>query len=354
MKIAQVAPLIESVPPKLYGGTERVVAYLTEELVAQGHDVTLFASGDSCTSARLIPGAPKALRLAGCKDPLPHHIAMLEDVYRRADDFDVIHYHIDYVHYPMSVRQRVPQVTTVHGRLDLPDLVPLYQTFPEVPLVSISQSQRAPMAAANWVATIHHGLPKDVLTYSPGPGSYLAFVGRLSPDKGPDRAIEIAKRCGLPLKIAAKIDPEHLDYYHDQLEPSFAHPLIEYVGEINEAQKNDFLGGALAMLFPISWPEPFGLAMIEAMACGTPVIAFPHGAVPEVMKEGVSGFVVEDVDGAVRAVNQVAGLSRAACRQHFDERFSAERMARDHVALYQRLIGQKMATHAKVRGLSVA
>lgn len=354
MKIAQVAPLIESVPPKLYGGTERVVAYLTEELVAQGHDVTLFASGDSRTSARLIAGAPEALRLAGCKDPLPHHIAMLEDVYRRADDFDVVHYHIDYVHYPMSVRQRVPQVTTLHGRLDLPDLVPLYQTFPEVPVVSISDSQRAPLAAANWMATIYHGLPKDLLAYAAGPGSYLAFVGRLSPDKGPDRAIEIAKRCGLPLKIAAKIDPEHLDYFHDRLEPHFAHPLIEFVGEINETQKNAFLGGAIAMLFPISWPEPFGLAMIEAMACGTPVIAFPHGAVPEVMKNGVSGFVVNDVDSAVRAVGEVQNVSRLGCRRYFEERFSAERMARDHVALYHRLINHRVAAPAKMRGLSVA
>ncbi len=352
MKIAQVAPLFESVPPKLYGGTERAVAYLTEELVAQGHDVTLFASGDSCTSARLIPGTPTALRLAECKDSLPHHICMIEDVFRRSHEFDVIHYHIDHVHLPIAARQGIPYLTTLHGRLDSPDLVPLFQTFYDAPMVSISDSQRQPLSAANWTGTVYHGLPRQLLHCHPDPGSYLAFVGRFSRDKGPDRAIEIARRSGLPIKIAAKVDPNEVSYYHNDVEPLFEDPMVEFVGEINERQKDEFLGGALALLFPIEWPEPFGLAMIEAMACGTPVIAFGHGSVPEIMKDGVSGFVVSNVDEAVAAVAKIPKLSRRGCRQYFESRFTADRMAHDYVEIYRALIENNAGGSVRKSALS--
>jgi glycosyltransferase involved in cell wall biosynthesis len=338
-RIAQVSPLYESVPPKLYGGTERVVSTLTEELVRQEHDVTLFASGDSRTAARLVPCCPRSLRLdAGSVDSLAHHIVMLEEVFSRAREFDIIHFHIDYLHFPVSRRVRIPQVTTLHGRLDLPDLPPLYRTFHDMPLISISDAQRRPLAFANWQRTVLHGMPPDQLSFHAGPGSYLAFLGRISPEKRVDRAIEIAKRVGMPLKIAAKVDKMDKDYFEQQIKPLLDHPLVDFVGEINEQQKDSFLGNAAALLFPIDWPEPFGLVMIEAMACGTPVVAFRHGSVPEVIQPGVSGFIVDDIDAAVTATEKALSLSRRACRDDFEARFTAERMAHDYVAAYEALI----------------
>jgi glycosyltransferase involved in cell wall biosynthesis len=335
VRIAQVSPLYESVPPKLYGGTERVVSFLTEELVRQGHDVTLFASGDSQTSAELVACSPRALRLDdGCVDQLAHHIRMLGEVDARAADFDLVHFHVDYLHFPSSRQRGACHITTLHGRLDIPDLVPVYETFPEMPLISISDSQRRPLPLANWRATVYHGLPPGLFSYNPGPGRYLAFLGRISREKRVDRAIEIATRVGMPLKIAAKVDKADKDYYED-VKPLFDHPLVEFVGEINEAEKNGFLGEAAALLFPIDWPEPFGLVMVEAMACGTPVIAFRHGSVPEVMRDGVSGFVVDSVDEAVAATERALGLPRRRCRDHFEQHFSVERMARDYVEAYR-------------------
>ena len=322
-------------PPKLYGGTERVVSFLTEELVRQGHEVTLFASGDSETSAELVACSPRSLRLdGGCIDQLAHHIRMLGEVEARADEFDLIHFHVDYLHFPSTRQTGACHVTTLHGRLDIPDLVPLYETFPEMPVVSISDAQREPLPFANWRATVYHGLPRDLLTFRPGPGRYLAFLGRISREKRVDRAIEIATRVGMPLKIAAKIASADKDYY-EEVRPLFDHPLVEFVGEINEREKDQFLGEAAALLFPIDWPEPFGLVMVEAMACGTPVIAFRHGSVPEVMRQGVSGFVVDSMDEAVAATQQVLGLSRRRCRDYFEERFGVERMARDYVQVYR-------------------
>jgi len=338
VRIAQVAPLYESVPPLLYGGTERVVSYLTEELVRLGHEVTLFASGDSVTSARLIPACERALRLEDrCRDHLAHQVLMLEEVAKRAASFDVIHYHIDYFHYPLSRRQTAPQLTTLHGRLDLPELAPLYLEFRDMPVVSISDAQRAPLPHAAWLETVHHGLPRDLLRFSPEPGRYLAFVGRTAPEKRLDRAIEIARAAGMELRVAAKVDPEDRAYFKTEIEPLLAEPHVRFVGEIAEHEKSELLGGALALLFPIDWPEPFGLVMIEAMACGTPVIAFPHGSVPEVIEPGVTGLLVEDVAAAAAAVEQVRELDRATCRRVFEARFSAERMARDYLALYERM-----------------
>jgi glycosyltransferase involved in cell wall biosynthesis len=336
LKIAQVSPLYESVPPKMYGGTERVVSFLTEELVAQGHDVTLFASGDSQTTARLVPGSKASLRLSGnCVDHLAHHIAMLDDVMRLAPEFDVIHFHIDYMHFPLSRYCALPSVTTLHGRLDLPDLVPVYKRFSDAPVVSISLAQRKPLPRANWVANIHHGLPADLLTFQPIPGDYLAFLGRISPEKRVDRAIEIARRAGMPLKIAAKIDPVDRAYYESTIKPLLDGPSIEFIGEIGENEKSEFLGNAYAYLFPIDWPEPFGLTMIEAMACGTPSIAFNCGSVPEVMHEGLTGFIVDDINQAVAAVEKISSVERTACRNVFEKRFTATRMAEEYVALYQ-------------------
>jgi glycosyltransferase involved in cell wall biosynthesis len=341
LKIAQVAPLYESVPPQLYGGTERVVSYLTEELVRLGHDVTLFASGDSVTSARLIRCCARSLRLdTVTRDHLAYQVMMLEEVAKRAAHFDVIHYHIDYFHYPLSRRQSAPQLTTLHGRLDLPELAPLYLEYREMPVVSISDAQRTPLPHANWLATVHHGLPPDLLRFSPGPGRYLAFMGRISPEKRLDRAIEIARRAGVELHVAAKVDPVDRAYFEAVIEPLLGGPYVRFVGEIGELDKSEFLGGALALVFPIDWPEPFGLVMIEAMACGTPVIAFPGGSVAEVVEPGVTGLIVGDVAGAVAAVAEVARLDRAACRRAFETRFAAERMARDYVALYERAIGE--------------
>jgi glycosyltransferase involved in cell wall biosynthesis len=337
LKIAQVAPLYESVPPKLYGGTERVVSYLTEALVQAGHDVTLFASGDSETSARLVPCCPKALRLNNyeCNDHLAHHFVMLDEVMRRAEQFDIIHFHIDYMHFPLSKLSGLPQVTTLHGRLDSPDLLPLYRQYKCMPLISISLNQRKPLPWAHWIGNVYHGLPMDLLPLGNGSGKYLAFLGRISPEKRVDRAIKIAKAVGMPLKIAAKVDPADRVYYEREIKPLLNAPGVEFIGEINEQQKGDFLGNAYAYLFPIDWPEPFGLTMIESMACGTPTIAFRCGSVPEIIRDRVSGYIVDSIDQAVQAVAQAATIDRAACRAEFEQRFSAGRMARDYVKLYE-------------------
>ena len=350
MKIAQIAPLAESCPPQLYGGTERIVSYLTEALVKKGHEVTLFASGDSRTSAQLVSCTPMALRLnPAVRDPIPYHVMMLEEVRRRAGDFDVLHFHMDFLHYPLFREMADRTVTTLHGRLDLSDLQPFYAAFPELPLVSISDAQRAPMPPVNWVGTVHHGLPVNQLPFMARPkGDYLAFLGRISPEKRPDRAIEIAAKAGMKLKIAAKIDQVDRAYWDETIAPMIAaNSGVEYVGEINERQKASFLGNARALLFPIDWPEPFGLVMIEAMACGTPVIAFPCGSVPEVVEDGVTGAIVQSEDAAVAALARVADLDRAACRRAFEERFTAARMARDYVALYRKVALQPRLAPAR-------
>jgi glycosyltransferase involved in cell wall biosynthesis len=354
MRIAQVAPLYESVPPKLYGGTERVVSSLTEELVAQGHDVTLYASGDSVSSARLMAMSPESLRLAtNSKDHIAHHILMLDQVFSDKDNFDIVHFHIDYLHYLLSRRYGLTHLTTLHGRLDIPDLQPLYRNFYDMPVVSISDAQRAPLPWVNWQGTVHHGLALDAFIPYDMPGKYLAFLGRISPEKGVDQAIEIAKRAGMPLKIAAKVDRADQDYFASVIKPLLHHPLVEFIGEIGPAEKNDFLGNAYALLFPINWPEPFGLVMIEAMGCGTPVIAHPRGSVPEVMEDGVTGFVVPDVDAAVRALRRVPQLNRLDIRRRFEQRFSASRMARDYVAIYEQLIGEETRALKFTEGMSV-
>jgi glycosyltransferase involved in cell wall biosynthesis len=339
VRIAQVSPLYESVPPKFYGGTERVVSYLTEELVRQGHEVTLFASADSTTDAQLVPCSPMALRLDERSiDTLAHHVVMLERVFSQARRFDVIHFHVDYVHFPLSRRHHTPQLTTLHGRLDIADLVPLYREFPEMPVVSISKSQRQPLPWVNWLGTVHHGLPPERYPFRGGPGQYLAFLGRISPEKRVDRAVEIAKRLGMPLRIAAKVDRMDREYYQKEIVPLLQHPLVEYLGELGEADKAEFLGNAYALLFPIDWPEPFGMVMIEAMACGTPVVAFRRGSVSEILEPEVTGFIVEDLDQAVEATRSVGQLSRLRCRQAFEARFTAERMAHDYLDLYRRLL----------------
>jgi glycosyltransferase involved in cell wall biosynthesis len=350
MRIAQVAPLYESVPPKLYGGTERVVSHLTEELVRQGHDVTLFASGDSQTAARLVSPTASALRLTEKSvDPLANHILMLEMVAQEAGCFDVIHYHIDHLHFPLSRRLKVPHVTTLHGRLDLPELPALFREFRDVPVVSISDAQRRPLPVANWQATVHHGLPLDLHTLRDarrdagptGAGGYLAFLGRICPEKRVDRAIEIARRVGRKLKIAAKIDKADRDYFHEEIEHLFADPLVEYVGEVGDVDKDGFLGNASVLLFPIDWPEPFGLVMIEAMACGTPVVAWGCGSVPEVIEPGVTGFIVDSLDAAAEATRRCLDLDRGRIRAAFEARFSVARMAGDYVAVYERLAGRR-------------
>jgi len=345
LRIAQVAPLYESVPPKLYGGTERVVSYLTEALVEAGHDVTLFASGDSETSARLVPCCAKSLRLNNhdCIDQLAHHFVMLEEVLERADRFDIIHFHVDYMHFPLSKLSGLVHVSTLHGRLDSPDLVPLYRKYKNMPVTSISLNQRKPLPWVNWIGNVYHGLPEDLLPLGDGRGNYLAFLGRISPEKRVDRAIEIAKKLNRPLKIAAKVDPSDRLYYEREIEPLLNTPNVEFVGEINEQQKGEFLGNAYAYLFPIDWPEPFGLTMIESMACGTPTIAFNCGSVPEVITNGVSGFIVENIDEAVNAVQQAATLDRAACRAEFMERFSAPKMAQQYAKLYEASVAAKSA-----------
>jgi glycosyltransferase involved in cell wall biosynthesis len=339
VRIAQVAPLHESVPPRLYGGTERVVSYLTEELVALGHEVTLFASGDSTTSARLVPLCERSLRLgAPGGDAIAAHILLLERVFAEADRFDVIHFHCDYLHFPLTRRSTVPTVTTLHGRLDLPDLVPLYREFADIPLVSVSDAQRAPLPWANWRATVYHGLPRDFARLHPEPGSYAALLGRVSPEKGVDRAIEIARRAGVPLRIAAKVDQADRDYFDTVIQPLLREPGVEFIGEIGDDEKEAFLGGSSALLFPIDWPEPFGLVMIEAMACGTPVIAYRKGSVPEVLEDGVTGAVVSNLDEAAAALAGIGSFDRARCRRVFETRFDATRMARDYLRVYDDVI----------------
>lgn len=353
MRIAQVAPLYESVPPHLYGGTERVVAYLTEELVSQGHDVTLFASGDSVTKARLISPCERSLRLsADCMDPHVHHAILYDQVLSRKEDFDILHFHTDYFHFPFTKNLGVPTLTTLHGRLDIPDLLSLYTHFDEVPIVSISFSQREPLDKVNWVGNVYHGLPLGLHPASNQPGDYLAFLGRISPEKRPDRAIRIAQRAGMRLKIAAKIDKVDREYFESQIKPLLKRPGIEYIGEISEAEKSSFLGDALAYLFPIDWPEPFGLTMIEAMACGTPTIAFNCGSVPEVIEDGVSGYIVESEEEAVRALGRLHRLNRGVCREAFEARFSASRMAEDYLTIYRNLANDKSQSPKNTKRMS--
>ena len=340
MKIAQIAPLIESVPPRLYGGTERIVAYLTDELVRLGHDVTLFASGDSVSRANLVSCAPMALRLdSNVHDPIPYYMLQLDRVRRLADKFDILHFHIDQFHFPLFREIAHRTITTLHGRQDLPDLKALYVGFSDMPLVSISDAQRQPIANANFVATIHHGLPRNLHTptYQPR-GGYVAFIGRISPEKGPDRAIRIARMLGIPLKIAAKVDKADEVYFREKIAPLLNEPGVEFIGEINEREKTKFLGDAQALLFPIDWPEPFGLSVIEAMACGTPVLAVRNGSVPEVVDEGITGIIVDTMDEAVRLLPRVIALDRRAVRRRFEERFSAERMAQEYLATYNSLL----------------
>lgn len=341
MRIAQVAPLTEAVPPKLYGGTERVVHWLTEELVKLGNDVTLFASGDSRTSAKLDAMWPRALRLDGSvRDPNALHMVMLEHVRRKCDDeeFDFLHFHVDYYPFSLFFRQPTPFVTTLHGRLDLPEHQPVFTTFSSVPVISISNAQRRPVPQANWTSTIYHGLPENLLTPRPAKPSYLAVLGRIAPEKGVDRAIRIAIRCGIPLRIAAKVDRADQEYYDEVIRPLLDHPLVDYIGEISDHEKSDFLSGALGLLVPIDWPEPFGLVMIEAMACGTPVIAYNRGSVPEIVEENLTGFIVEDEISASAAVNRLPQLDRGIIRKQFEKRFTARRMALDYLAAYRSLM----------------
>jgi glycosyltransferase involved in cell wall biosynthesis len=341
MRIAQVAPLTEAVPPRLYGGTERVVHWLTEELVALGNEVTLFASGDSQTSAKLDATWPKALRLDGAvRDANALHIVMLERVRQKCDDeeFDFLHFHLDYYPFSLFSRQPTPFLTTLHGRLDLPEHQPVFHTFSKVPVISISNAQRRPVPQANWIRTIHHGIPEKLLTPQPITPSYLAVLGRIAPEKGVDRAIKIAIRCGIPLKIAAKIDRADQDYYDEVMRPLMDHPLVEYIGEISDKEKASFLSGAVGLLLPIDWPEPFGLVMIEAMACGTPVIAYNRGSVAEIIQENLTGFIVEDETSAVAAVGRLSQLNRDAIRAQFEQHFTARRMALDYLAAYRGLM----------------
>jgi glycosyltransferase involved in cell wall biosynthesis len=339
MRIAQVAPLTEAIPPKLYGGTERVISWLTEELVSLGHDVTLFASGDSQTAARLVPIWPKALRLDGeVRDAVALHMSMLELVRRRAAEFDLLHFHLDYYPFSLFFRQRTPFVTTLHGRLDLPEHQPVFTAFSSAPVVSISDAQRRPVPQAKWIRTIHHGMPPQLLTPQPVTPAYLAFMGRISPEKGTEQAVRIAQAAGLPLKIAAKVDKLDLEYFEGQIRPLLNTSDVEFIGEIGDVDKPAFLSGAIALLAPIDWPEPFGLVAIEAIACGTPVVAYNRGAVPEIVEQGVTGFVVEDPAGAVAAAAKAGCLSRATVRSRFEQRFTARRMANDYVAVYCELI----------------
>ncbi|MBW8270406.1 glycosyltransferase family 4 protein [Caldovatus aquaticus] len=350
MRIAQVAPLAEAVPPRLYGGTERVVSYLTEELVALGHEVTLFASGDSRTRARLEAVVPQALRLGlKVRDEVAPHVVMLRRLLDRAAEFDVVHFHLDHLHLPAMLGRNISFVTTLHGRLDLPELGRVFAAFPEAPFVSISDAQRLPLrdVAMTWAATVHHGIPADLLRFSPRHQGYLAFLGRISPEKGPDAAIRIARTAGLPLRIAAKVDRVDQAYFEAVVKPMLDGPGVEFIGEIGDAEKSDFLGGAVALLMPIDWPEPFGLVMIEAMACGTPVVAYARGSVPEVVEDGVTGFVVRDEAGAAAALHGIGALDRARVRREFETRFTARRMAEDYLAIYRRLLRANDAAAAE-------
>ena len=343
MRIAQIAPLAETVPPPAYGGTERAVHWLTEELVRQGHKVTLFASADSATSGDLVPCCASGLRDAGVRDHTASLLVMLDRVKKAVAAFDVLHFHVDLLQFPAFQNLPWKTLTTLHGRLDLPDIRPIYEAFPHMPLVSISEDQRRPMPPVNWVGTVHHGLPPALIPYSATGGAYLAFLGRIAPEKRLDRAIDVAVRAATPLKIAAKVDPADRPYFDRRIAPRLHHPLVEFVGEITDAEKGGFLGGALALLFPIDWPEPFGLAMIEAMAAGTPVIAWPNGSVPEVVDEGLTGVLVCSVEEAVQAVRTVAQLDRSGIRRRFEARFTAERMAHDYLAIYRRLADRQGA-----------
>jgi glycosyltransferase involved in cell wall biosynthesis len=338
MRIAQVAPLYESVPPQLYGGTERVVSYLTEALVEMGHEVTLFASADSVTRAKLVPACGRSLwNDPTCRETLPHHVRLMDMVFQDVSRFDVVHFHTDYLHFPLLRQHKCRSVTTIHGRLHLPDLKPLFDAYPEVPLVSISNSQRVPLPDANWLATVYHGLPNGLHTFQSRPDKYLAFLGRISPEKRLDRAIEIARLSGSQLRVAAKIYPEEREYYSREIEPLLAQhsSFVQFVGEVGGREKDQFLGDASALVFPIDWAEPFGLVMIEALACGTPVIAWRNGSVPEIIEDGVTGFLVEDIEAAVRAVGKIANLSRQQCRKAFEERFDISRMAANYVEVYR-------------------
>jgi glycosyltransferase involved in cell wall biosynthesis len=344
MKIAQVAPLCESVPPRAYGGTERVVHYLTEALIDLGHEVTLFASGDSRTRARLVPVIDRALRLhRGKPDPVVWHTLLVDRVRELCRNFDVIHFHMDVLHLPTAVRCETPSLTTLHGRLDLPDLQPLFRRFRQHPLVSISWAQRAPLPGANWLGTVHHGLPPDLYDFHPQAQDYLAFVGRISPEKRCDRAIEIAVACNTPLRIAAKVDDADHAYWEREIEPMLDHPLVTFIGEIGDREKNTFIGNARALLMPIDWPEPFGLVIIEALACGTPVIAYGHGSVPELLDHGVTGFVVHDQRQAIEAARNVHRIDRRVCREQFERRFAAPVMANAYAKLYRRLCASRLA-----------
>lgn len=343
MRIAQVAPLVESVPPRHYGGTERIISYLTEELVRFGHKVTLFASGDSVTNAELVPVCRRSFRQnKRAKDYLSREVLLIDHVMERAGEFDLIHFHTGCLHYLICRHLPVPHLTTLHGRLDTPELLRLYERFRDMPMISISNSQRAPWPCANWRATIYHGLPQNLFRFHPNPGEYLAFLGRASPEKRVDRAIEIAKRVGMPLKIAAKVDRADRRYFKRVVEPLLNDPHIEWLGEISDKDKDAFLGSAYAVLFPIDWPEPFGLVMIEAMACGTPVVAYEGGSVSEVMEDGVTGFIVNEIEQAVEAVGRVGDLNRARCREVFEKRFTASRMASDYINVYMRLADPRM------------
>ncbi|ALA58922.1 glycosyltransferase family 4 protein [Nitrospira moscoviensis] len=342
MNIAQVAPLWESVPPKLYGGTERIVSYVTEELVRMGHDVTLFASGDSHTEARLEAVCPQALRLnTGIFNRDAPLIMLQERALGAGTDFDIIHSHLDFLGFPLGRRNPTPVVTTLHGRLDLPELASVFEEYDEMPLVSISDAQRRPIPWANWQATVHHGLPRDLYGFHPRSDGYLAFLGRIATEKRPDHAVEIAKRTGFPLRIAAKVDPADQQYYRSTIEPLLDHPLIEFIGEISDAEKDDFIGHAAALVCPYDWPEPFGLVLIEALACGTPVIAYRRGSIPEIIEHGVTGFVCESLSEMADAVQRIPTIDRRRCRAAFDARFTADRMARDYVALYERIIEER-------------
>jgi glycosyltransferase involved in cell wall biosynthesis len=343
MRIAQIAPLMESIPPRLYGGSERIASYLTEELVAQGHDVTLFASANSITSARLVPCCAQALRLnPSVRDIIPYHMVMLDKARSMASEFDILHFHIDQFHFPIFHESGHRTVTTLHGRQDLPDLKHLYAGFPDMPLVSISNAQRIPIPDANFVGTVQHGLPPNLLTPTRNlQGNYLAFLGRISPEKRVDRAIMIARAAGMPLRIAAKIDRVDEEYFRSEIEPLFGQEGVEYIGEIDDRRKCQFLANARALLFPIDWPEPFGLAMIEAMACGTPVLAFRNGAVTEVIDDGITGYVVDDIEQGIDKLGSVLALDRGRVRQRFEERFSVARMARDYVKIYAKLISMR-------------
>jgi glycosyltransferase involved in cell wall biosynthesis len=339
LRIAQVAPLYESVPPKLYGGTERVIAYLAEELVRRGHDVTLFAASDSTVKVPLAVGMPQSLRLSGL-DHLASsfHLPMLSQVYDHTDRFDIIHSHLEYWSFPLVRLVSVPSLSTMHGRLDLNELAPIYRHYRDLPVVSISNEQRWPLPEMNWVGTVYHGLPRNLLRFNSGPGSYLAFLGRISPEKRPDLAIEVARRSGMPLKIAAKVDRVDREYFESMVKPLLSTPGLEFIGEINEHQKEQFLGRAFALLFTVDWPEPFGLVMIEALACGIPVIARPCGSVPEVLRDGVTGLMASSVDDLVRAVAKVRNISRRTCREEFETRFTAEVMAANYERIYYQLI----------------